>query len=363
MRDIRCDILTGEHDENGDLKSLNLVHQVIVHLLQQERHTRIRSELIEIEFTPGGDSLKQVRIPFSADVHHANGTEFSATAGRMDFAFRDGELAQWSGNGNAELRGKDFSCRGDTIEFDAPRSLIRVKAEQSRVIRDKDVFHAPIFSMHSEKKWLRGEKGVRATFHPRNAQPPFSENPFFIRSEKMLLMDENDTTQFSGNVQLIQDNTRLSAETLNMQAGKSLTASKNVKLAFQSQDEQLSAWGDTLIFDPGKKTLVIKGKGGMQSAETRLNAEALILSFLDDRKLGTISAEGAIRFEKGDISGGSERVWWDFLRRSMRFSGKAVLEKKGGGKAEGESLEMDLETDNIRIQSRGDQRTSTVLEQ
>ena len=363
MRDIRCEILTGEHDENGDMHDLSLVRKVTIHLRRQDRHIRIRSELVEIRFTPGGDFLEHIRIPIPADVAHTGGTEFSASASRMEFVFKAGELAQWLGNGNGELRSHDFSCRSDTIEFDATHNLIRMKGKESRVIRKNNVFLAPAFSIHTEKKWLRGEKGVRATLHQKHPQPPFSDQPFFIRSQDLLILDENGMTRFTGGVQLFQDKTRLNTETLTLNAKNHLSAEKNARMIFQSQEEDLEAWGEKLSFDPDKQTLVIKGKGGIQSAATRLNAESLILSFSEKQGLQTISADGSILFQKDDITGGADRVQWDFAQRKMRFSGNATLEKKGGGKAEGESLEMDLKTDNIRIRSRRQERTTTVLDQ
>ncbi|HDP95108.1 MAG TPA: hypothetical protein ENN40_07090 [Candidatus Aminicenantes bacterium] len=363
MRNIRCEILTGEHDENGDMRSLSLVRKVTIHLRRRDRHIRIRSELIEARFTPGGVFLEHVRIPIPADVTHTGGTEFSASASRMEFIFKSGELTQWLGKGNGDLRSHEFSCRSDTIEFDASHDLIRMKGEDSRVIRENNVFFAPVFSIHTEKKWLRGEKSVRATLHPQRAQPPFSEQPFFIRSQDLLILDENAVTRFTGAVQLLQEKTRLTAESLTLNAKKYLSAEKNVRLVFQSQKDDLEAWGEKITIDPDKQTLLIKGKGGMQSGATRLNAESLILSFSEKDGLQTIAADGSVRFEKNDIMGGADRVHWDFPKRNMRFSGNATLEKKGGGKAEGETLEMDLESDNIRIRSRQRERTSTVLDE
>ncbi|MBN1196592.1 MAG: LPS export ABC transporter periplasmic protein LptC [Candidatus Aminicenantes bacterium] len=363
MRNIRCEILTGEHDENGDMRSLSLVRDVTIHLRRLERHIRIRSELIEVRLTPGGDFLEHAQIPIPAEVTHTGGTEFSASASRMEFSFQNGELAQWRGVGSGNLRGTDFSCRSDTIEFDAPHNLIRMKGEESRVIRENNVFFAPVFSIHTEKKWLRGEGGIRATFHPQRPQPPFSDQPFFIRSKDLLILDDDGVTRFSGAVQLFQDKTRLSAESLTLNAKKHLTAEKSVRMVFQSQADDLEAWGEKLLFDPDRQTLMIKGKGGMQSAATRLSAESLILSFADKDGLQTISADGSIQFQKDDITGGADRVRWDFPKRNMRFSGNATLEKKGGGKAEGETLEMDLESNNVRIRSDRQERTSTVLDQ
>jgi len=363
MRDLRCGVLTAQHDENGDISKLSLVRRVTVHLQRGERHSRIKSELLDAAFTPGGKFLSKITIPIPGEVIHTGGTEFSASADSMSFTFRSGEIALWRGKGNGNLRGRDFSSRSDSIEFDSPHHLIHLQGKECRVIQEKHVFLAPAFSIHTEKKWMKGKDGVRATFHPKRPQPPFSEKPFFIQSKELLHLDENRTTHFTGSVQLFQDAARLKAESLTMNPDKQLLANGKVRLTFQSETQSITAWGEKLAFDPEKQRLTIRGKGGFKSTEAQLNAEALSLSFRGDNRLHSVAAEGSVTFSKDDITGGSDNVLWDFIKREMQFSGNARLEKKQGAKAQGEFLDLDLKSNNMRVRSRKQQRTSTVLDE
>lgn len=363
MRNIRCGILTGLHDENGDIHNLKLVHNVMVNLRRGERRSRIRSEILDVYFLPGGEKLDRIDVPSGGEVLNTGGSQFTALADRMHFTFKDGELATWNGEGNGSLRSRDFSCRSDRIDYNAPKGMILLKGKECRVINGRNVFIAPNFSIHTEKKWLRGEGNVRTTFHPKRPQPPFTAQPFFIRSQEVLLLDQKGTVRFTGSVQLLQDAAGLSAKSLTLNPDKHLQANKMVRLTFKSQDDEIEVWGDKLVFDPEKGNLTILDKGGIQSGETRLDADGLIISFSKDDHLKNISAEGSIRFHKDDISGESDKVFWDFAGRNMRFQGNASLSKKQGGKAEGEILEMDLESNHVRVRSQRQRRTSTLLDE
>jgi len=363
MRNIRCGILTGLHDENGDIQNLKLVHDVTVNLRRGERRSRIRSEILDVFFLPGGEKIDRIDVPSGGEVLNTGGSQFTALADRMRFTFKDGELSTWDGEGNGSLRSKDFSCRSDRIDYNALKRMIILKGEECRVINGRNVFIAPNFTIHTEKKWLRGEGNVRTTFHPERPQPPFTAQPFFIQSREVILLDQKGTARFSGSVQLLQDAANLSAKTLTLNPEKHLMANNNVRLTFKSQEDAVEVWGEKLVFDPEKRNLTILDKGGIQSGTTRLDADGLIISFSKDDHLKNISAEGSIRFQKDDISGEADKVMWDFAGRKMRFEGNASLSKKQGGKAEGEILEMDLESNHVRVRSQHQRRTSTVLDE
>jgi|GEM_PF-3072529 len=362
LRDIRCGILNAQHGEDGKISSLSLTRNGIVHIQDPKRQTRIVSDIIQIHFEPGGDLLKKVELPSPGEVNHRGSTNFSASSQRMNLVFKQGELEQWQGEGDCRLRSAEFSCRSDSITYSESRKTLRLKGEESRVIQSGNVFLSPGFTMHTEKKWLRSEEGVRTTFHPENTQPPFSQGTFFVRSKEMTYFDRNHTIHFKGSVQLIQDSARLTCGELFIKNGKHIMAKRKAMLSFDSESDKVSVGGELIVFDPDLQSLVASGSSMLVSGLTHISADTLAVDFLKNNRLRSVKANKDVRFQKEETSGSGDQIEWNTVTQNMRFSGNATLSRKNGGNAEGEILYLDLKTNAVRVLSRRQRRTVTVLE-
>lgn len=293
---------------------------------------------------------------------------------------RDGGIEEFSGLDNVRVNEKRESSprqiRGNKFTFDNNREIITVfgndiqRAEISS--EDYDISADEITS--SRKGGDLGATGdITGVFRPSDTSKTsigiFSgSQPVFISAEEMRYLNEKDRFVFKGNVKLWQKQEMLSSDEIVVKKERGgLSAREKVQTTFHhkkkdGKEVDITISSNMMEFDPEKNEIIYQQECLMNSESIKLNSDFISLQLKeDDKEMRSLTASQSIIIEMGMYEGRGEKAVYTLEEDVIVLTGNPVLIEKDRGKTSGDKLTFSMSDDRIIVESRGDERSVTVI--
>jgi lipopolysaccharide export system protein LptA len=363
-KEIIANLIYLTYDSAGRLQHISVTGAGKITLQDQKNTGRIEADKIEIYLQPASQSLEKVHV-LSRGRLTSHGLNNIAMSGDSLLAFYspEGLLTRIKADDNCEFSTDDLKGTAASITYDAERFLIDIIGKDASIFSKKNIFNSSHFLVHTRKRQLNSDQGVKATIFPEKKNVLLSSKPLFITAAAMEMTDGGDVIRFREKVKLFQDDIELHAGEMLFDSRKNLMSfGVDADLKFLNENELLVLRGQLISFDTPERRIVITGNASLNQAENILTGRQIELSFEQNNRLENILARDNVTFDKEDLSGKSGSLHWNFIKKIIMFKNSAQISRKGAGTTKGRELLLNLSSNEIEVSSQ-EERAETIIRQ
>jgi lipopolysaccharide transport protein LptA len=367
IKEIKAENVHTRYDGAGHVTQMIVVKDAQILLKDNDNHTLVASDLVEMNFDPDSGKLKNVKLPHRSRVDNTGKNRFKVIA---DTSFIDydkkGEIRYCEGSGSVHFVADDYRGVTDKIKYEIAKNSMVLEGNHSEVVNKQNTFRSAVFNVNTKKKILSTVKGIKSIIRldKEKENVLFSDEAVYINSNKMSIFEKESKFVYEGNVSLNQGDIVLNAGMLEI-GETGIFARGNVSLSFKSDEKEMAIKGGEVIFNSRERRIDIDENAVIKSDENILKAADIVVWFNDKNEPVRITGEKDINFVKEDLSGYSERVKWLFKEEEMILMGSPYIVRQSiagdGGRTEGRELKIDLKTKKITILSGDLRRSETVI--
>lgn len=361
-KEIKAENITSYYDEHGKLTKVRVMQKAIVSLTNENNHTIIHSDQIDMQFDPETGKAKDVVIPDAGQIENTGKTDFRINAEQINADYdENGELSFCQSKGNSEFIIDDYKGISESLSYDIKKNTVMLKGPQAQVISGNNTFNSSRFTVDTEKKILSTNAGIKSTILLKKKNVLFSNAPIFVNSDNFTILEKENKFSYNKRINLVQDEIGLKANSLSIADDNRIEALGSVSLSFKSDDKQLEIKGGRITFNAKEKSIEIGDNAAIKNDENLLRADRFVIQFSDKNEVEAITGSGEIMFSKEDLYGNSGSVEWRFKEETMILRDLPQVVKKNGGTTIGKELKINLKTNMITILSSDTERTETII--
>ncbi len=362
VKEIKAENISSYYDTEGHLTTLKVMKNGRILLKDRANRILITAPVVEMNIDGPTGKTKEVKIPLRGVVENTGKTRFEIAADSIHLQYnREGKIRYCEGTGNVRFIVEDYKGSTPKFSYDIEKDTIAAEGAQSQVQHEKNTFTSAKFIVNVKNKVLSSTAGVKSLIVMPKENALFSIEPIYINAGKVTIFDKEKKFTYEGQVNLSQEETQMTAGSLEIGENNAVAADGSVSLSFKKGDKDLALKGDHLTFDPDKKQIQIIANAIVKSGESILRAKEFEIQFNDKNEIGDIAGEEDIYFSKEGLSGASQRVQWLFSREVMVFKGAPQVTNAEGHKTTGKELKIDLKTDKITITAADAERSETII--
>ncbi len=362
-KEIKAGSITSFYDETGKLEFVSVVRNAEVMLKDQDNHTMITADALEMTLNPDSGSISKVVIPVPGQVESTGKAKFRIIADQMKADYDDQAMMEkCHAEGNCDFIIDEYSGYADDLVYNIKTDTILLDGQKTRLATQNNTFDSKTFKVNTKEKTLTSAGDIKSTIQLKEGGVLFKEHPIFVNAKKLSLFEKDNRVIYEQKVSLLQDDIGLSANRLEIANNDDIELSGSVSLSFKSGDKEVRLKGDRCTFNSKEKAIELMDNAGINSDDNVLTSDRLLIRFNDKNELSEIVGEGGIDFTKEDLSGTAGKVTWSFQDDTMTFEQNPQVVKKKGATTYGEVLKINLNNSIITILSRDGSRTETILQ-
>lgn len=345
--------------ENGMLKESELRQAVELKIFTPKGEVDGSSDVFYVRLDPAAGRIRQVEMPAKGKWTYRGkkrNFEVLGDRGRFDFD-EEGELVRSESNGAVSFRLDAYSGEGDRLLYTPGRSRAVVSGPGTWIRKRGQLFHGKSIEVNTARNSLNSRQGVASSV-TLNDRPPFSAEPVMIRAETVDLEDRQGSIRYTGSVEVSQKGLRLQCQNLLIAKGE-IVADGKVVFSFQNQDQNVLLAGEKLAVSGGKKPLIqVHNQAKVILEDNQILAGGLMIRWRSGNQgIGSIEAEREVRFTGVEYRTESDRMDWNLEGKKMLFTGNVTVEKGKEFQSRGEEVEIDTQTQQLRILTRSPKRS------
>ncbi|MEI6613985.1 MAG: LptA/OstA family protein [Chrysiogenales bacterium] len=363
-KEISANFIYIAYDPEGRLRQITVHDAGKINLIDQKNSGQIASDNTEIFLRSENQTLEKVQV-LTRGTLTSRGRDNLTVSGDTLAAFysQEGLLTEIKAEKKCEFSTDDFRGTAAAINYDAVNFLIDIAGKDAAILSKKNLFNSSSFLIHTKRRQLNSDKGVKATIIPEKKSVLLSRKPLFITAAGMEMTDKGNVIRFKEKVKLFQDDVELYAGEMLFDGPRNrISCQGSADLKFFNENEAVVLRGQTISFDTPERKIVVTGNARLNQAENILGGQQIELSFGLTNQLEMISALGNVTFSKKDLSGQSQLLHWDFNKKIVLFKDSAQITRKDAGTTKGKELLLNLSSYEIKVSSQED-RAETVINQ
>ncbi len=348
--------------ENGNIESLEIRGNGIINLKKGRDRIRVESNLIFIKFNPKNSNVSYIRTLRGSKLDVTGKDPFSINANRIKVEYDEsGNIKSCSAMTNCLFKFRDYKGSSKIMDYNAKTGIISISGKRSIIEKKGSRFVSTDFTLDSKNNKLFSEKEIVSTVKIKSENPVFSSKTIFLSSKKVEINEKKGEVVYSGNVKLLQEETELTCNTFRLPEDGSVVSSGNINLKFNNNGEIVKAGGGIMTFsDSGKKLTIDKG-AFFNIQDGSIKARTLKIGFNKENKISELKGTGKTEFTRSNLTGRSDEVAWDILKKKVSFSGNAKISKEKSGETSGEIMDYYIEKERIVVISKKKSRTKTKI--
>jgi LPS export ABC transporter protein LptC len=294
---------------------------------------------------------------------------FDASQQRPTSALIDGNLDYRDAKNHATAQRGTFDFLADrAVLTSVPGVLPTLETEGSKLSAER-------IEMSPRSGVLKADGAVRGAFRSNPASPggagsgifPQSKAPVWVNADSLLLVQGDESAQFTGNVRAWQDqNILLSGELKIEQGGETLTARGNVRAVLYNARERgeggaVKANAATLIARRSDRKAELDGDVRIEDQGRVLEAAHATFRFDAQQELEQVDATGAVKMTERATGrqGVGTKLVYRIPKKTIVLQGSPATVSDKQGTVKGSEFVFDLARNRVEV-SGGDSQTEST---
>ncbi len=350
-------------DKNEKIKKIDILKKGKVVVNKGGSKINASSGIIYIIFNELTAKTKNIKLLRSGRVIASGKRSFDVTSKKIDISYNDaGEIDLCNARGEASFKMEGYSGNTFRLIYAPPENKISLKGAKSVLQKGENKFVSSEFGIDTKEGKLSSEDEITSVINLKSENSIFTKSPVFVHSKRVEIDDKSGTVTYNKEVTLFQGDTKLNSDKVKIGNNNSIDVTGSVNLDFKNGEKDIRIVGKSLSIDPEKNLLEIKGKGALSEGENSLSGDQLTIKFNDKKAISIIKGDKDIEFKRKEISGKSDKVEWDFIKKIITFISNASLSKSNSGTSKGEKIIFYLENEKVVISSADGKRSETKLD-
>ncbi|MEN8223034.1 MAG: LptA/OstA family protein [Acidobacteriota bacterium] len=350
-------------DKNEQIKNIDISKNGKIYLSDKANKLKAESNLIYIRFNEETSKLKRVKLMKNGRVTASGKRSFDITSQRIRANYDDaGEIELCNAYGKTSFKIEEYSGNTVQLSYIPPENNINLEGEKSVLQKGENRFVSSEFNINTKEGKLSSEDEITSVINLKSENSIFSKAPVFVHSKRVEIDDKSGSITYIEDVTLFQGETKLNSEKVEIGDNNKINVSGSVELNFKNGEKGVIISGKELNIDPENNLLNIKGTGVLGEGENSLSGESLSIQFNDKKEINLIKGEKDIEFKRKEISGRSDKVEWEFIKKMITFISNARLIKTKSGTSKGDKIIFYLENEKVVIKSTDGKRSETEID-
>lgn len=350
-------------NDNGKVSRIEVKKNGIINLRRGSERLRAESNFISIKFNDINEKTELIRMLRGSKVLSKGKRKFDIASKRIRIHYdNEGEVENCFASEKCFFKMEGYNGSSDKLKYEVKNNLVLINGKRSILEKKGSRFVSSDFFLDTKAEKFYSESEITSSIILNSSNAIFSKSSIFISSKKVEILEKTGSIKYSGSVNLFQGDTTLRADELEIKEGEEIKASGNASITFKDNDTEIFLSGGEIGFIQKENTIQV-GKGGiLKEGNNSLKANSLKIEFNDKNNISRITGTEKIKFNRDEISGKSDNVDWEFIKKFLVFRGNASVSKEKSGLSSGKVIKFYLEGERIVITSSDGVRSKTTID-
>ncbi len=363
FREMSGKKIIASFDKNENIKKIDISKKGKVNINKGGSTIKAESDLIQIYFDKLSSKLKAVKLLKRGKVTAKGKRSFDISSNKIRVNYNEaGEVSLCLTSGDTFFKIKEYSGNTNVMNYIPNESSISMRGKKSVLKRGDNRFVSTEFKFNTKEGKLTSEDEITSVINLKSENSIFSRSPVFVHSKRVEINDKSNVISYKKDVSLFQGDTKLNSDKVEFNDNNKIEVSGSVKLEFTNGKNGIIVSGEELSIDPDNNLLKIKRKGRLNEGDNSLSGELITIGFNENKAISIIKGEKNIEFKKNEISGKSDKVEWDFIKKIITFISNARLTKSESGTSKGDKIIFNLKNEKVVIRSSDGKRSETKID-